>query len=148
MGEGVEGSQLEELGVGRGKLTGSFLCKEGSGCGFDRLIIRYRRNSTQEVQQEGRWEWAGPSQQVAQPRRSWGEGGWTLTCSLGVTQRVPLLWKQAPPPEASALRGWREKGGERSDRQPQVRKTAKRRNERLKGCFPQKGAQAEGQGPW
>lgn len=46
----MKGSQLEEVGVGKGKLTGSFLCKEESGCGFDRLIIRYRRNSTQEVQ--------------------------------------------------------------------------------------------------
>lgn len=49
-GKRVKGSQLEKVGVGKGKLTGSFLCKEKSGCGFARLIIRYKRNSTQKVQ--------------------------------------------------------------------------------------------------
>lgn len=41
-GEEVEDSQLEE-----GSHQACFMCQEDSGFSFDRLIIRYRKNSTQ-----------------------------------------------------------------------------------------------------
>lgn len=80
------------MNLGDGSQQARFRCQEDSGLGFDRLIIRYRKNSTQEVLQDR-----------GRPRTGWtrsvGVSAWTqlereeqtLTCNHKATLRSRLF---------------------------------------------------------